>query len=194
MRGRSTLEQDGRSSPSWEHVGTIIMDYTERYFHFSFSPPHTGGPGASCRPFENLACPSKCQGCIKREQRARSVSTVMHPSYCKGEGWEEGGVVVVDYWWKIASSEYPCFCPTRDIFTVQFPSLNCFCQRGFKMPGLLTVRGNVDCAEQIKLPGQHRHRRERIQVREMEGCRPQGNHHFRSQERKQYLTQNLKTT
>lgn len=174
MRGRSTLEQDGRDSPSWEHVGTLIMDYTGRYFHFCFSPLHTGGLGASCRPFENLTCPPKWHGCIKGEQRARNASTVMHLSYCKGKAGEWGGAVVVDYWRKIASSEYPCFCPTRDIFTVPFPSLNCFCQKGFKMPGLLTLRGNVDCAEQIKLPGQHRHRRGRIQVREMEGCRTTG--------------------
>lgn len=46
------------------------------------------------------------------------------------------------------------------------------------MPGLSTVSGNIDCAKHMKLPGQHRYRRERIQVREMEGFRTTGHYYF----------------
>lgn len=156
------------------------MDYSVRYFRIYFNPPHTSRHGASCGTFENLTCPPKWHGGIKGEQRARvlqlwsiwATARVKSGSVVgQGRGLYGGGLLTVD---GKEASEYPCFCPTRDIFTVQTPSLNCLCQKGYKMPGLLTVRGNVDCAEQIKLPGQHWHRRERIQVREMEGCRTTG--------------------
>jgi len=106
-----TLEQDGRGSPRWEHVGTLMMDYTVRDFHVCFTPPHASGRGAPRRPFENLTCPPRWHRGIKGEQRAKSASTVIHLSYCKGEEWEhEWGVV--DCWWKI-SIRVSLFLPNK---------------------------------------------------------------------------------
>ena len=63
------------------------------------------------------------------------------------------------------------------------------------MPGLLTVRAKVDCAEHLKLPGHHRYRHGRIQVGEMEGFSTTDSVTWSfTQEEKQGVTQNSKTT
>lgn len=51
------------------------------------------------------------------------------------------------------------------------------------MPGLLTVRGNGDGADQMKLLGQHKDGKE-FRSGGWRASWPQGNHHFRSQEKR----------